>query len=299
MTVIIDGTTGIDSPGGDVSVSQTTTNITYSGILTGGTGVVNLGSGQVYKDASGNVGIGTSSLIANTKLDVRGRIRTGSGTSSGDAELTWSNYASATTAWLASVRQDVGGSNNDLKFLRCDSSGVFQGVAMQITSASGSLLLGTTTGTAARLYVAHPQSQESIRIRNTDSAAGRERRLTADNNNPFYVLDENTVGVYIGQGSTSWTGLSDERHKDIIEPIKNATSKVSSLRAVIGKYKTDDESVRRSFLIAQDVQAAFPEAVDTTDLDKLGLRYTELIPLLTAAIQELKAEFDAYKAAHP
>jgi len=34
------------------------TNLAYTGTLTGGTGVVNLGSGQFYKDASGNVGIG-------------------------------------------------------------------------------------------------------------------------------------------------------------------------------------------------------------------------------------------------
>ena len=33
----------------------------YTGTLTGGTDVVNIGSGQIYKDASGNVGIGTSS----------------------------------------------------------------------------------------------------------------------------------------------------------------------------------------------------------------------------------------------
>ena len=37
------------------------TNLAYTGTLTGGTGVVNLGSGQFYKDASGNVGIGTTS----------------------------------------------------------------------------------------------------------------------------------------------------------------------------------------------------------------------------------------------
>lgn len=36
-------------------------NLAYSGTLTGSTGVINIGSGQVYKDASGNVGIGTSS----------------------------------------------------------------------------------------------------------------------------------------------------------------------------------------------------------------------------------------------
>jgi len=39
----------------------TTLNAAYTGTLTGGTGIVNLGSGQFYKDASGNVGIGTSS----------------------------------------------------------------------------------------------------------------------------------------------------------------------------------------------------------------------------------------------
>lgn len=41
----------------------TEVNPSYTGTLTGGTGVVNLGSGQVYKDASGNVGIGTSAPI--------------------------------------------------------------------------------------------------------------------------------------------------------------------------------------------------------------------------------------------
>jgi hypothetical protein len=36
------------------------TNLSYTGTLTGGTGVVNLGSGQFYKDASGAVGIGVT-----------------------------------------------------------------------------------------------------------------------------------------------------------------------------------------------------------------------------------------------
>jgi hypothetical protein len=43
-------------------------NLAYTGTLTGGTGIVNLGSGQIYKDASGNVGIGTTPSV---KLDVR------------------------------------------------------------------------------------------------------------------------------------------------------------------------------------------------------------------------------------
>jgi hypothetical protein len=94
-------------------------------------------------------------------------------------------------------------------------------------------------------------------------------------------------GVYLANAATSWASLSDERTKDIIENITDAATKVSSLRAVIGKYKTDSEGTRRSFLIAQDVQAVLPEAVDATNPDKLGLQYSDVIPLLVASIKEL------------
>jgi len=53
----------------NVTTANVSTAISYSGTLTGGTGIVNLGSGQLYKDASGNVGIGTSS--PGSKLDVK------------------------------------------------------------------------------------------------------------------------------------------------------------------------------------------------------------------------------------
>ena len=48
----------------DVVLSGTanlsTANITYTGTLTGSTGVINIGSNQIYKDTSGNVGIGNT-----------------------------------------------------------------------------------------------------------------------------------------------------------------------------------------------------------------------------------------------
>jgi hypothetical protein len=52
-----------------LSVSGTTSlaNVSYTGTLTGGTGILNIGSGQIYKDANGNVGIGTNAPEA--KLD--------------------------------------------------------------------------------------------------------------------------------------------------------------------------------------------------------------------------------------
>jgi len=66
MILYCDGTNVID--GTDYFTSIATGNLSYTGTLTGGTGIVNIGSGQVYKDASGNVGIGTSS--PGTKLEL-------------------------------------------------------------------------------------------------------------------------------------------------------------------------------------------------------------------------------------
>jgi hypothetical protein len=46
--------------------------------------------------------------------------------------------------------------------------------------------------------------------------------------------------------------------------------------------------------IAQEVQALVPELVSSTD-DTMSLNYIGLIPVLTKAVQELKAELDALK----
>ena len=68
MAITLNGTTGISSPGGDTSTSLATTNLSYTGTLTGGTGVIAIGTNQIYKDASGNVGIGTASPTANLQV---------------------------------------------------------------------------------------------------------------------------------------------------------------------------------------------------------------------------------------
>jgi hypothetical protein len=110
----------------------------------------------------------------------------------------------------------------------------------------------------------------------------------------------NTNGVVLSNGATSWGSLSDENIKDIIEPIDNATNKISTLRAIIGKYKTDSEDKRRLFLIAQDVEKVFPEAtfsiLNEDNTENLGLNYQDLIPVLVKAIQELSQELNELKA---
>ena len=78
-----------------------------------------------------------------------------------------------------------------------------------------------------------------------------------------------------------------------MKAIENAAQKVSMLRAVTGRFKTDAEGTSSAFLIAQDVQAVLPEAVDANNPERLGVAYTDVIPLLVAAIKELKAINDA------
>jgi len=157
--------------------------------------------------------------------------------------------------------------------------------------ASGNLLVGTTSGyggntrlnllsstnaIVANIYnsgststtklaniiqrVSSNASNADVNINFTDNVSNNY--FFGGNNGGAYVM-ANTNGVRLSNGGTSWASDSDERLKDIIEPIINAAEKVSSLRAVIGKYKTDEEGVRRTFLIAQDVQAVLPEAVST------------------------------------
>jgi hypothetical protein len=107
----------------------------------------------------------------------------------------------------------------------------------------------------------------------------------------------NGVGVALGRSATSWSTYSDERGKANLIPIEDGLFKVGTLRAVTGHYVEDSEQTSRSFLIAQDVQAVLPEAVDVGNPDKLGLRYTEVIPLLVAALKESKERIEALEAA--
>ena len=129
----------------------------------------------------------------------------------------------------------------------------------------------------------------------------------ADNGNDFYIRHHSSTtaggsgGVYLNNAATSWQGASDEREKENLVTISDAITKIKTLRTVTGNY-TWQPDVRHAFLIAQDVQAVLPEAVSVmnkhaaTEDQRLGLSYTEVIPLLVKAMQEQQEEIDALKA---
>jgi hypothetical protein len=185
---------------------------------------------------------------------------------------------------------------------------------------SGNLLVGTTSAAGNRLNVQtasgdcttliksqaanvnsaidYVSSYGNHTIRKSGTAVWDFGVINDSSATPaFKISNASAVGVQLVSGATAWTTLSDETVKDIIEPIGNAVAKVGSLRSVIGKFKTDSEGTRRSFLIAQDVKSVLPEAVDVVgENNELGLRYTEVIPLLVAAIKELTARVQTLEA---
>jgi hypothetical protein len=132
----------------------------------------------------------------------------------------------------------------------------------------------------------------------TDSAYISAERNGGTGANRINVVCNMSAGVFLAAGGTSWGSLSDERQKTNLEPIVDASNKLNTLRTVTGRYITDEETVSRAFLIAQDVQKVLPEAVDAQEDEEgtLGLRYTDLIPLLIAGFKEQQAMIDELKA---
>ena len=285
-------------------------------------------------DSSGNVGIGVSS--PTMPLDVAGACSDGGNTGANVNQTLYdtTSYAlgvgggigfagkagSGSTlfdvmfATINGIKENATNANysSALTFkTRTSGSGLTERLRID---SSGNLLVGTTaTPSLAGLAVGSTASGKNISVFSSANGSNgvigiyqsngtQEGQLyagTGDVNlfgTSVVKIRATTGRVQLTSGATSWTSISDERSKDIIEPISNAVQKVSNLRSVIGKYKTDSEGTRRSFLIAQDVQAVFPEAVDTTDEDNLGVRYTETIPLLVAAIKEQQTLIESLTA---
>jgi hypothetical protein len=111
------------------------------------------------------------------------------------------------------------------------------------------------------------------------------------------VVAGGIAGVQLASGGNSWAAISDESEKTALNPITGGLEKVASLRAVTGRYVSDEEDVSRSFLIAQDVQEVLPEAVhEDPETEKLRLSYTDVIPLLVSALHDAKDRIEALEA---
>jgi hypothetical protein len=112
-------------------------------------------------------------------------------------------------------------------------------------------------------------------------------RVDVPSVNSFRIMNGSSVGVKLDQGAQTWSAQSDVRLKDVTSDIDNALDAVDSLSAVRYRFKSGD-GIDRVGLLAHEVQKVLPEVVSEDDNGMLSIRYTEVIPLLVAAIKELK-----------
>jgi hypothetical protein len=286
-TLTLPNTTGTVALTASPTFSGTVTATTVTSPASTALTIQSAGTTAMTVDTSQNVGIGTAS--PSQKLQVGGSIymSAGNGTAVSWASDLSSHYVKFDSTLNGLIMQGFGG-------LAFYTGGANE--RMRIDS-SGNLLVGTTSALNAISTIQNAGGGQ-LTLRNSTTASGRYWSIGSDSSSSFIVYNNSGVGAYINYGGTAWIANSDERLKDIIEPIADGLAKVNTLRAIIGAYKSDEEKTRRPFLIAQDVQAVLPEAVDASNPDKLGLAYSEVIPLLVAAMQELSAKNDALETAN-
>jgi hypothetical protein len=133
-----------------------------------------------------------------------------------------------------------------------------------------------------------------LHLRASTATAGKYWNLDVASNNIFYIVNNSNNGVFITDGGTSWTGISDESVKENIKPLENVLDKIKDYRCVEYNLKNVPNDKKIGF-IAQDWENDFAPIISKDDEGLLGMKYTETIPVLLKAIQELKAEIEILK----
>jgi hypothetical protein len=214
----------------------------------------------------GNVGIGTTSPTG--KLNVE---------AAGNHLHLRANTATAGKYWNFDIT-----ANNQLFIINNGGTGIN-------IKDNGRVGIGNTSP-AGQLDIL-TSNETMIKLRNSEATSGKDRDFKLDDNNKFEILDNNGTGVSLSQGSGSWSSESDERLKENIIELDNVLENINNLRAVKYNYKNGNDT--KIGFIAQDWQKDFSEVIE--EGEHLSMKYTETIPVLLKAIQELKKEIEILK----
>jgi hypothetical protein len=307
-----------------------------------------------------NVAIGNEASISQTTL--LNTVAIGSGALRGDANLTVTNNATATTAvgFRAGYIAGAAFNNNTLlgaytgyhgatgdQNVAVGTSALYglagtqvfnQNVAVgfqsmyNATSASENVAIGQNSlynvgngsgHVALGVDALYSSGNGALNNTGLGYTAGRDIS-TGDNNtclgnaagtstSPFNIITENNR-VVVGDSNVTnayiqvaWTVVSDLRDKVVLGEVPHGLDFVTKLKPIKYQYKEHRDSdvahgsVKYGFG-AQDIlilEGDAPVIVDTEVEDKLKITESHLVPILVKAIQELKAEFEAYKSSHP
>jgi len=297
VTGTIVGTTGtiatLNSTTSTITNLSATTS-TFLGTITGSTNVINIGGGQIYKDGSGKVLIGTTSNDTGGRLEVKQAssetgigiqssgtddsklyFRTASGTYGGDISFNGSyvKFSAGTTEAMridssgnvligGTAVEPAGGAVNGISLKPSSSATVTNGMVEICNANSPALILGSTTG---------------------DATLARFRRAGT------------VVGsISVTAGATAFVTSSDYRLKTNLEPISNGIERIKQLPVYRFNWIADQSGNKVDGFVAHEAQPIVPEAIlgakDEIDAEGnpiyQGIDQSKIVPLLTAALKE-------------
>jgi hypothetical protein len=265
----------------------------------GGTNNTAIGNAALDANTTGdeNTAVGSDALGANT-------------TASNNTAVGYvSSYSNTTGTNLVSVGRyslygNTTGGNN---------TAIGHGALEANTTASNNTAVGyqagyaNTTGADNTFFGRQAGLNVTTGSANTciGSLAGTDAVFNITTENNRIVLGYNAItNAYI---KVAWTVTSDARDKTNFAEVPHGLDFVTKLKPLSYQFKASREddtptgNVRYGFL-AQDIMALEgdkPVIIDNENEENLKYQGESLVPVLVKAIQELKAEFDAYKATHP
>ena len=309
MPITLNGTTGIQTPLGSASApsyGDTTTTNTGLYFPTSTTlGLSTAGTTAMVLNTSGDIGLGFTptttqlntiqstygALTGNSQVNIAGNAYYNSGWKYVGTGLATQYLQSAGVhTWSTAVTGTAGGTISFAESMRIDASGnLLVGTTSQIQSGKISFV-GTCSGQS--------------------STASFSANQTGTSGDQFYFRTSSgaTLAGYITcptASTTSYVSVSDYRLKENVIPINNGLTTISALKPV--KYDWLTDKAQGEGFIAHELAEFIPMAVtgekDAVDADGnpiyQGVDYSKIVVHLVAALQELDAKFEAYKAAHP
>ena len=306
MSIVLNGTTGVTTP-----------DVTSDGSLKIDASAPD---DSLVVDASGNVGIGTSSIASGTKMQIQstgGTVLSIKDTTSGSGDYSNIWFGDEDSEFVGFLGYNHGSDamtfgTSASERARITSDGkLMVGVASSINGntsynfQNNSAALNTawfqnsSTSTGTSVLVATAARAASSGFNFIDCGANFPTSFARQ----FLVRGD---GVVYAQ-NTSIQSLSDVRVKENIVDATDGLEKVLALRPVRFDFKEGFGNDRKNVLgfIAQEVETVFPDAVDVSPVDPDGEGPEEpyksvgpsaLIPVLVKAIQEQQAIIEALTA---
>lgn len=185
------------------------------------------------------------------------------------------------------------------------------------TTGSSSTSVGTTVGQSGDDFIIWNYEPGDIRIRTNNSermrieAGGDIGIGTTSPHTKLTVADHITPSVNntysLGTTTYRWNTVyatngtintSDRRLKTNIRELEYGLDEVLSLKAKSFNWKESPNEQQKLGFMAQDLLEIIPEVVviGEDSLETLGVHYSDLIPVLTKAIQEQQAMIENLKA---